>query len=181
MLALAVIWMGFYLSSPQLARDFEECVELVQEQSPSNDERNALMTGCSARFAGRRKPDGGYTYFDFMQDRNFDIAGPNPTAAERKQIDRAYIGYLDALRREAVSAELATRLNEQLRADMEGARQAVGPPMALTPANSPATAAKRPADRPKVTRCADDSLACRWAKLSTVVKNAFASSTKTKP
>lgn len=181
LLALTAIWLGVHRVSPQLARDFEECVELVQDQNPSNDERNALMTGCNARFAGRRKPDGGYTYYDFMQDRNFDIAGPNPTDEERNQIDRAYIGYLDAKRREAVSAELAARLNEQLRADMERERQPVGPPVVLTPTNSPPAAAKRPADRPKGTRCVDDLLACGWARLSTAVKNAFASSTKTKP
>jgi hypothetical protein len=52
----------------------------------------------------------------------FDIAGPNPTAEERKEIDRAYMGFLDAQRREAVSAELAKRQNEQLRADLESAR-----------------------------------------------------------
>ena len=84
--------------------------------------RGALTTECSARFAGRRKAGGGYTYYDFMQDRNFDIAGPNPTAEERKKIDRAYMGFLDAQRREAVSAELAKRQNEQLRADLESAR-----------------------------------------------------------
>ena len=181
LLALVVVWLGFRGSSPEAARDFEECVELVHAKSPSNDELGALMTGCNARFAGRRKADGGYTYYDFMQDRSFDIAGPNPTAEERKQIDRAYLGYLDVQRREAVSAELATRQNELLRADMERARQPVGPPTVLTPANSPSTAAKRLTDRSKTTRCVDDSLSCRWARLSTVVKNAFASSAKTKP
>jgi hypothetical protein len=77
-LALVVLWLGFRGSPPQLARDFEECVEQVQAKLQSNDER-ALMTDCYARFAGRRKAGGGYTYYDFMQDRNFDMAGPNPT------------------------------------------------------------------------------------------------------
>ncbi len=181
LLALVVIWLGFRASQPQSARDFEECVELVQTRSPSNDERSAWMTDCNVRFAGRRKADGGYAYYDFMQDRNFDIAGPNPTAEERNRIDREYMGYLDAQRRESVSAKLATRQNEQLRADMERARQPVGPPMVLTPANSPSTAAKRPIDRSKTTRCVDDSLSCNWARLSTAVKNAFASSPKTSP
>jgi len=181
LLALAVLWLGFRGSPPQPARDFEECVEQVQAKPPSNDERGALMTDCNARFAGRRKAGGGYNYYDFMQDRKFDIAGPNPTAEERKQIDREYMGFLDAQRREAVSAELARRQNEQLRADMESARQSVGPPMALTPTNSAPTAAKRSVDRSKSTRCEDGSLSCSWAKFSAVVKNAFASSSKTKP
>ena len=179
LLASVVVWLGFRGSQPQVARDFEECAEQVQANPPSNNELGALMTGCNARFAGRRKADGGYAYYDFMQDRSFDIAGPNPTAEERKQIDRAYLGYLDAQRREAVSAELATRQNELLRADMERARQPVGPPMVLTPTAS--AAAKRLVDRSKTTHCADDSLSCGWEKLSTVVKNAFASSTRAKP
>jgi len=114
-----------------------------------------------------------------MQNRNFDIAGPNPTAQERKQIDREYMSYLDVQRREAISAGLA--MSEQFRADIEIARAFVGPPMVLTPANSPSTAKKHLVDRSKATRCGDESLACRWAKFSTAVKNAFASSTKTSP
>jgi len=181
LLALVVLWLGIRGSPPQSAQDFEECVEQVQAKAPSNDGRGALTTECSARFAGRRKAGGGYTYYDFMQDRNFDIAGPNPTAEERKEIDRAYMGFLDAQRREAVSAELAKRQNEQLRADLESARQPIGPPMVLTPTNSTPTATKRPVDRLKSTRCEEGSLSCSWAKFSAVVKNAFASSSRTKP
>jgi len=181
LLALVVWWLGFRGSPSQLARDFEECVEQVQANPPSNDERGALMTDCNARFAGRRKAGGGYTYYDFMQDRNFDTAGPNPTAEERKRIDHEYMAFLDAQRREAISAELAKRQNEQLQADLESARQPVGPPMVLTPTNPPSSAAKRPVDRSKSTRCEDGSLTCSWAKFSAVVKNAFASSSKTKP
>jgi hypothetical protein len=181
LLALVVLWRGFRGSPPQLARDFEECVEQVQAKPPSNDERGALMTDCNARFAGRRKAGGGYTYFDFMQNRNFDIASPNPTAEEHNQIDREYMIFLDAQRREAISADLAKRQNEQLRADLEGMRQSVGAQMVLTMRNQPSSAAKRPVDRSKSTRCEDGSLSCSWAKFSAVVKNAFASSSKTKP
>jgi hypothetical protein len=180
LLALAVLWLGFRESGSQSARDFEECVEQVQAKRPSSDERVALLTDCNVGFAGRRKAGGGYTYFDFMQDRNFDIVGPNPTAEERKQIDHAYMAFLDAQRREAISAELAKRQNERLRADLEGVRQPVGPPIELTPKNPPASAAKRPADRSKSARCEDGSLTCSWAKFSAAVKNAFASS-RTKP
>ena len=181
LLALVVWWLGFRGSPSQLARDFEECVEQVQANPPSNDERGALMTDCNARFAGRRKAGGGYTYYDFMQDRNFDTAGTNPTAEERKRIDHEYMAFLDAQRREAISAELAKRQNEQLQADLESARPPVGPPTVLTPTNLPSSAAKRPVDRSKSTRCEDGSLTCSWAKFSAVVKNAFASSSKTKP
>ncbi len=178
LLALVIVWLVFPESSPQSAVDFEDCVERVQAQLPSNDELAAEMMDCNARFAARRKPEGGYVYYDFMQDRKFDIAGPNPTAEERKEIDRSYIGYLEAQRREAVLADLARQQNEQLRAEMERARQP-GPPLILTPANS--TSAKRAADRPKTPRCADDSLSCTFSRISSAVKNAFASSAKTKP
>jgi hypothetical protein len=176
--ALVAVWLGFRESLPELAQDFEDCVERVKAKAPSDDELSALMTDCNVRFAGRRKAEGGYTYYDFMQDRKFDITGPNPTPEEHRQIDREYIGYLDVQRREAVSAELAIRQNEQLRAEVERARTPVGPPMILTPTNAPA--AKRLAERPKPLQCGDESLACTWSKFSAAVKNAFASS-KTKP
>jgi hypothetical protein len=181
LLALIAVWFAFPKSSPQSARDFEECAEQVEAKSPSNDERAALMTGCNARFAGRRKAGGGYTYYDFMQDRKFDISGPNPSAEERKTIDRVYMGFLAAQRREVVSAESAKRLIELLRADLEDARQPAGPPLALTPKSVPLPV-KRPIDRSRSAHCDDGSLTCSWAKLSAVVKNAFASSSsRTKP
>jgi hypothetical protein len=185
LLALATLWLAFRGSSPQLAQDFEECAEQVQEQirvnASLNDEGAASMMDCNARFAGRRKAGGGYSYYDFMQERNFDIAGPNPTAEERARIDVEYMSFLDAQRREAASAELATRQNELLREDLERARQPIGPPMVLTPTNSTPTPVRRPVDRTKSARCEDGSLSCNWAKFSAAVKNAFASSSQTQP
>ena len=182
LLALFVAWLVFPRSLPlsASARDFEDCAEQVEAKSPSDGERAVLMTGCSARFAGRRKPGGGYTYYDFMQDRKFDIAGPNPTAEERKMIDRAYMGFLDTQRREAISSEFSNQQNERLQAALESARQPVGAPMILTPKTVPLPV-KRPADRSKSAHCEDATLTCSWAKFSAVVKNAFASSSRTKP
>jgi hypothetical protein len=183
LLALVGLWLGTGGSPFQSARDFEECVEQVEAKASPKIERGRLLTDCNARFAGRRKPGGGYTYYDFMQDRKFDIAGPNPTAEERKQIDRAYMGFLDVQQREAVSAELANRQNERLRASLESARQQAAAPLALRPTNSfsPPLPVKRPVDRSKSAHCEDGSLSCSWAKLSAAVKNAFASSPKTNP
>ena len=51
-------------SSLEAARDYEECVEAImanQSSPASGDEHSAAMTGCNARFAGRRKPGGGYS------------------------------------------------------------------------------------------------------------------------
>jgi hypothetical protein len=183
LLAAVVLWLGIGGSSFQAARDFEECAEQALAKPPPSAERGNSLADCNARFAGRRKAGGGYTYYDFMQDRKFDIAGPNPTAEERKQIDRAYMSFLDAQQREAVSAELAKRNNERLRASLESARQQAAPPIALksTSSFSPPLPVKRPVDRLKSPACEDGSLACSWAKLSAVVKNAFASSPKTSP
>jgi hypothetical protein len=95
--ALVALWLGFYGASPQLVRDFEECIERSRQRPQPMTSGGGRMAACGARFAGRRKPGGGYNYYDFMQDRNFDIAGPNPTERERKQIDHAYSS-LPALR-----------------------------------------------------------------------------------
>jgi hypothetical protein len=181
LLLASVVGLSIGGSSPQSARDFEECVEQVEANLPPNNERGASLMDCNARFAARRKHGGGYTYYDFMQWRSFEIAGPNPTAEERKQIDGAYMDFLDAQRREAVSAERAVRHNEQLRADVEIARQAVGPPMVLTPLTSPPTATKRSIARSKSTNCEDGSLSCSWAKFSAAVRDALASAPKTNP
>jgi hypothetical protein len=184
LIALAAVAFFPRGSSLEAARDYEECVEAImanQSSPASGDERGAAMTGCDARFAGRRKPGGGYSYYDFMQNRSFDIAGPNPTAEERKQIDREYIQFLDAQRREAVSSDLAKKQDDQVRADMDSARQPPGPPLVLTPKIPSSPAVKRPADRPKSARCDDNSLSCGWLKLSAVVKDAFASSFRTEP
>jgi hypothetical protein len=180
LLGLVVLWVGVGGSPAQLARDFEECVEQVEAKPALDDERKALLTSCNARFAGRRKVDGGYIYYDFMQDRKFDIAGPNPTAEEHKQIDHAYMGFLEAQGREAVSAQWAKRQDEQLTADLGSALQPAEPAMLLKPTNSPPMPAKRPVGL-KSTRCEDGSLSCSWARISAAVKNAFASSSLTRP
>jgi hypothetical protein len=190
LLALAAtgLALGFYSrgSTPQAARDFEECVEALhadtrQADQPLSDAQGSPMMDCNARFAGRRKQGGGYSYYDFMQDRTFDIAGPNPTAEERNRIDREYIGFLDAQRRENVSAELAKSQDEQLRADLERARQPVGRPLILTPKIPSSQVAKASSDRAKSKSCEDNPLSCGWLKFSADIKDAFASASRNKP
>ena len=91
------------------AKDFEECAERVQAEAVTSDERSAQTAHCQSQFAGRRKVGGGYTYYDFMQNRSFDIAGPNPTDEERRRIDQAYMEFLNAQGRDALSSDLAKR------------------------------------------------------------------------
>lgn len=88
--------------------DFEECADSA-EKVESKEARTAALSECNAKFAGRRKPGGGYSYFDFMQNRNFDIAGPNPTPEEQKQIDEQYTAYLDNQRRSSIAAAFAAK------------------------------------------------------------------------
>jgi hypothetical protein len=173
--AILALWFGVQGLTPQVARDFEECVEQVEANTPSKDKPGASMI-CGAQFAARRKPGGGYAYYDFMQDKTFYISGPNPTVDECRRIDLEYMHFLDTQRREALSADLARARSEELQLDIKSAPQPVRPPIILTrPAPVPLPA-KRPTDRSKYARCEDGSLSCRWLNFSAAVKNAFASS-----
>ena len=92
--------------------DFEECADSA-EKVTIKEARTAALSACNAKFAGRRKPGGGYSYFDFMQNRNFDIAGPNPTPEEQKKIDEQYTAYLDNERRSSIAAAFAAKQQQQ--------------------------------------------------------------------
>src|SRR5581483_7902821 len=74
------------------------------EKITARDARTAALAECNAKFAGRRKAGGGYSYFDFMQNRSFDIAGPNPTPEELRHIDEQYTAYLENQRRKSIRA-----------------------------------------------------------------------------
>jgi hypothetical protein len=89
-------------------KDFEACADLA-EKAKSKEEKTSALAECNARFAGRRKAGGGYTYYDFMQDRSFDIAGPNPTPEEQKKIDEQYTVYLESQRRNNIAAALMAK------------------------------------------------------------------------
>src|SRR5262249_6879029 len=104
----ATAWMISYVNSgPHIAKDYEDCAEDAQANAASRADYSKLVIHCGERFAGRRKIGGGYTYFDFMQNRSFDIAGPNPTEDERKQIDHVYMSFLSSKRLEMVLSDLA--------------------------------------------------------------------------
>jgi hypothetical protein len=170
LLAVAALWRSW---QPHHIEDYEDCAQEAQSKAPSSAEYSKLISRCAERFAGRRKAGGGYTYFDFMQNRSFDIAGPNPTEDERKQIDRVYMQFLGSRRMEMLSSVLAKALADQEQASL--GHQA-GPPLVLTPK------IPLPSKRPAVEQsksCQYGSLSCSWAKLSAVVRNAFASSAGT--
>jgi hypothetical protein len=172
LLAGAAIWIGHDVSGPRVARDYEDCVGEAQANAASAAEYSKMITRCGERFAGRRKAGGGYTYFDFLQNRTFDIAGPNPTEHERKQIDWSYMQFLGAQRREMLLSELAKAQANEEQAIMKRGRPGEAPSASMSKI-------PLPLKRPTVERsksCEDGSLSCSWAKLSAAVKNAFASS-----
>nr|WP_050780944.1 hypothetical protein [Bradyrhizobium sp. ORS 278] len=172
--------------------DFEECADAA-EKSATKEEKTAAMAQCNAKFAGRRKPGGGYVYYDFMQDRSFDIAGPNPTPDEQKFIDQQYTQYLERQRHSNMSAAMMPRpqpqgLQPTSLKDMT-ARAAIEPPKPAMPAppppprpSKPPAAAQQPAPAPpaataearariKAAQCAKDggrrdSFSCNFPVLS---------------
>jgi hypothetical protein len=172
----ATAWISYGNSGSHIAKDHEDCAEEAQANAASRAD-SKLIIHCGERFAGRRKVGGGYTYFDFMQNRSFDIAGPNPTEDERKQIDRFYMEFLGSKRREMLLSDLAKAQANQEQTTSELGRQDIGAPLVLTP-KIPLPAKRPPIQRVKA--CEDGSLSCSWAKLSAAVRNAFAFSADTK-
>ena len=130
LLAIAAL-AGLVVLSPMRAHaqwwrsapaDFESCADTA-EKAKTKEDKTAALAECNAKFAGRRKPGGGYTYYDFMQDRTFDIAGPNPTPEEQKHIDQQYTAYLENQRRNTIAAAFTAK---QHAAAGDAARRAAG-------------------------------------------------------
>jgi hypothetical protein len=144
--------------------DFEECADIA-EKAAGKEARTAALSECNAKFAGRRKPGGGYTYFDFMQNRSFDIAGPNPTPEEQKQIDEQYTAYLENRRRSSIAAAFAAKQQQlqqtSLKNENEKAPSAIGKPQAAT--SDP--------KHGKPATCAQHSFSCEWPRLSESIKD----------
>jgi hypothetical protein len=128
-LALVLTGSGAQWWHASAPRDYEECSHAAEKTATSKEAQGALISECDAKFFGRRKTGGGYTYFDFMQNRTFDIAGPNPTPEELKWMDEQYIVYLEDLRRSAIAAALAEKKQQETQRDFKNdpARPSVWP------------------------------------------------------
>jgi hypothetical protein len=149
--------------------DFEECADAA-EQAATKEAKTAALTECNAKFAGRRKPGGGYTYFDFMQNRSFDIAGPNPTPEEEKHIDEQYTAYLDDERRSSIAAAFAAKQQQVLQqASFKSETEKV--PMPVQAPNKPPAVASDLRSRAKTASCAQHSFSCEWPRLSESIKD----------
>ena len=177
-------WLGLQWWPSHAPRDYEECSERAGKATSSNDERASLIAQCDQQFIGRRRPGGGYTYYDFLQDRRFDIAGPNPTPKELKSFDEEYVLYLNAQRQEAMAAALAEKQRQREEADLlndrssTGSVSSPGAPLAITPNNVPLPKAASQVARAKAQRCDDASLSCNWTKFSAGIKSFFGSYAK---
>jgi hypothetical protein len=147
--------------------DFEECADSA-EKVATKEARTAALSECNAKFAGRRKPGGGYSYFDFMQNRNFDIAGPNPTPEEQKQIDEQYTAYLDDQRRSSIAAAFAVKQQQLEQTSLKNDNEK--PPPTTGNIGKPPVAAGD-IKHIKVTNCAQHSFSCDWPRLSEGIKD----------
>ncbi len=165
-------------------QDFEDCSAQTSALSP--DERKALVADCDKRFMGRRKMGGGYTYYDFLQDRHFDIAGPNPTPNELKFFDEQYTSYLGAQRRDAIAVELAKRDSQltpmagmpidQVPSQNKASRP--GPPLQIAPLTNVPLPIARSSVITSKDNCEDKSVSCGWSKFSAGVREFFQSNAR---
>jgi hypothetical protein len=161
-------------------KDYEDCATSADQPGLSKQDKAKILSDCDAKFAGRRKPGGGYSYFDFMQNRSFDIAGPNPTPEELKKMDQEYLGYLEDRRHEAIVAAAA-----QPPEVIELPKAILSPPKNVASVVASPTPRPRPAAAPprkhKETVCKGDALACGWAKITTTVHDLFQPPPQHKP
>ena len=175
--ALLVAAAGFFLLTHTHAQAqwwkrapvaFEECADAA-EKAATKAEKTSALADCNAKFAGRRKAGGGYTYYDFLQDRTFDIAGPNPTPEEQKKIDEAYTGYLANQRRSNEAAQATAR---QQREQQEKQAQQFQQVALRTDVERVPVPVERPkvqqtaGQRPKGAPCTKGSFSCEWPRLS---------------
>jgi hypothetical protein len=147
--------------------DYEECAESA-EKAATREVKATQLAECGVKFAARRKVGGGYSYFDFMQNRHFDIAGPNPTPEEQKFIDQQYAEYLSRERKSAITAAFTRKQQQLQQAAPESEKKSAVP----IPASKPRGATVGYAvSRPKTANCASDSFSCNWPRLATGIKD----------
>ena len=151
----------------RIPADYEECAEGAEKAVPK-EAKTRQLAECGAKFAARRKVGGGYSYFDFMQNRHFDIAGPNPTPEEQKHIDEQYAEYLSRERQSAITAAFTRKQQQLQRAAPESEKKSAVP----LPVNRPrATTVGYAGSRQANATCAKDSFSCNWPRLAAGIKD----------
>jgi hypothetical protein len=180
-LLMAVIAAGLVLTprahaqwwSKRAPVDYEGCADAA-EKAATREAKAAALIECNAKFAGRRKPGGGYTYFDFMQNRSFDIAGPNPTPEEQKRIDQQYTEYLDNQRRSSIAAAFAAKQQQQQQQQAQPVTfrsETEKVPLPVQAPNKRSAAADLKARDARNAECARHSFSCEWPRLSESIKD----------
>ena len=145
--------------------DFEACADLA-EKAKTKQDKTAALAECNAKFAGRRKPGGGYTYYDFMQDRTFDIAGPNPTPEEQKKIDEQYTVYLEKERRNTIAAAFTAKQQQAQQPQPQPPRQVQQVSLKTETRQKVPVPVASPLKRARAANCAKSSFSCEWPLLS---------------
>ena len=148
--------------------DFEECADKA-EKAATRELRTSALSECNAKFAARRKPGGGYSYFDFMQNKSFDIAGPNPTPEEQKHIDEQYTAFLDRERQSRIAAAFTAKQQLLQQASLTNEKVPVPVEAPNKPASTAAASDLRA--RAKAANCARHSFSCEWPRLSEGIKD----------
>jgi hypothetical protein len=147
--------------------DYEECAENA-EKAATKEAKTTQITECGVKFAARRKVGGGYSYFDFMQNRHFDIAGPNPTPEEQRHIDEQYAEYLSREWKSAITAAFTRKQQQLQRAAPESEKKSAVP----IPVSKPRGATVGYAvSRPGNSNCAKNSFSCNWPRLAESIKD----------
>ncbi|WFU40798.1 hypothetical protein QA640_42735 [Bradyrhizobium sp. CB82] len=144
--------------------DFEECADRAEKYA-TKQEKTAALAECNAKFAGRRKMGGGYTYYDILQDRSFDIAGPNPTPEEQKKIDQSYAAYLADQRRANLAAEAAAKQQQQQEQVQQVALRTETARVPV-PVERPKQQTATGDAKARAKGCTKGSFSCEWPRLS---------------
>jgi hypothetical protein len=150
--------------------DYEECAESA-EKAATKEAKTTQLAECGVKFAARRRPGGGYTYFDFMQNRHFDIAGPNPTPEEQRHIDEQYAEYLSRERRSAITAAFTQKQQQLQHAAPESEKKSSVPLPVNKPRGATAGTVGSAISRPRTASCSSDSFSCNWPRLAEGIKD----------
>jgi hypothetical protein len=177
--AAAAMWFNWHEWFQPRPQDYEQCSAQAEKTASSGDERTTLLGECDKKYVARRKEGGGYRYYDFLQNRQFEIAGPNPTREEQKHFDEQYSLYLKAQKQEADAARLAQQESRNLQPDIKddrvvGSTSSAGPPLVITPSRVPIPKA-RSSVLPPLASCEESSPSCSWEKFTAGIKKFFQS------
>jgi hypothetical protein len=114
-----------------------------------------------------------------MQNRSFDIAGPNPTAEEQRQIDEQYTAFLAQERRNSIAAAFAAKQQQLQEATFRSETEKIPLPVVAPNKQSAAAADAKSSDtkladvrsHAKTNGCPQHAFSCEWPRLSEGIKD----------